>query len=92
LVFGRGLRKSRLVIGLDPAGPGFEFARMRKKGLKKSDALFVDVIHTSGGSTGIYQPAGHADFYPNGGGVPQPGCYESMGFEKIIGLSEYLPI
>lgn len=88
-VFGRGFRKSRLVLGLDPAGPGFEFAKLQKKGLKKSDALFVDIIHTSGGSTGIYHSAGHADFFPNGGSVPQPGCYDGMKFGRIIGLGEY---
>ncbi|XP_060878611.1 pancreatic lipase-related protein 2-like [Metopolophium dirhodum] len=83
------LMKSGLIgriTGLDPAGPGFEFAKLQKKGLKKSDALFVDVIHTSGGSTGIYHSAGHADFFPNGGSVPQPGCYDGMKLERIIGL------
>lgn len=49
----------------------------------------MDVIHTSGGSTGIYNSAGHADFFPNGGSVPQPGCYDGMNFERIFGLGEY---
>ncbi|XP_022165983.1 pancreatic lipase-related protein 2-like isoform X2 [Myzus persicae] len=74
------------ITGLDPAGPGFEFAKLQKKGLKKSDALFVDVIHTAGGSTGIYHSVGHADFFPNGGSVPQPGCYDGMKLERIFGL------
>lgn len=74
------------ITGLDPAGPGFEFANLQKKGLKKTYALFVDVIHTSRGSTGIYNSLGHADFFPNGGGVPQPGCYDGMKLKRIIGL------
>lgn len=43
------------------------------KRLDKSDALFVDVIHTSAKSLGIQNPIGHADFYPNHGSI-QPGC------------------
>ncbi|XP_026817621.1 lipoprotein lipase-like isoform X1 [Rhopalosiphum maidis] len=74
------------ITGLDPAGPGFEFAKLQKKGLKKTDAIFVDIIHTSGGSTGIYHSAGHADFFPNGGTVPQSGCYDGMKFERLIGV------
>ncbi|KAL5239617.1 hypothetical protein ACI65C_007027 [Semiaphis heraclei] len=74
------------ITGLDPAAPGFEVAKLQKKGLKKADALFVDVIHTSGGSTGIYNSAGHADFFPNGGSVPQPGCYDGMNLDRIFGL------
>lgn len=39
-----------------------------------TDAAFVDVIHTDGGIFGFPNPLGHADFYPNGGKPPQPGC------------------
>ena len=42
--------------------------------LDKSDALFVDVIHTDAEEFGITKPIGHADFYPNEGTSPQPGC------------------
>lgn len=42
--------------------------------LEKSDAQFVDIIHTSGGIYGYRMSHGHADFYPNGGRPPQPGC------------------
>lgn len=72
--------------GLDPAGPGFEYAKFQEKGLDKTDALFVDVIHTSGGSTGCFNALGHADFYPNGGSPPQPGCYDGIKFSRLIGL------
>lgn len=50
----------------------------------------MDIIHTSGGSTGIYYSAGDADFFPNGGTVPQPGCYDGIQIERIIGLGEYV--
>lgn len=76
-------------IGLDPARPGFEYVKLQKKGLKRSDARFVDVIHTSGGSTGCFYSIGHADFFPNGGSPPQPGCYEGIRFERLIELGEH---
>jgi len=46
--------------------------------------LFVDVIHTAGGFVGYSDSIGHADFFPNGGKSPQPGCYEGDG--KYSGL------
>ncbi|CAL4157491.1 unnamed protein product, partial [Meganyctiphanes norvegica] len=65
------------VTGLDPAGPLFYSSGPGQR-LDKSDALFVDVIHTNGGTLiercqGLYKPVGHIDFYPNGG-QHQPGC------------------
>lgn len=65
------------VPGLDPAGPLFEFQDPRAR-LDRSDAKFVDVIHSNGetlilGGLGAAQPLGHVDFYPNGGRV-QHGC------------------
>ncbi|XP_025412549.1 lipase member H-like isoform X2 [Sipha flava] len=81
-----GTNKIGRITGLDPAGPGFEYAKFQKKGLDRTDALFVDVIHTSGGSTGCFNALGHADFYPNGGSPPQPGCYEGIKFSRLIGL------
>ena len=41
--------------------------------LDKSDADFVDVIHTDMGALGTTDKSGHLDFYPNGG-IKQPGC------------------
>lgn len=46
----------------------------KNKRLDKTDASFVDVIHTAGKSLGIFEAIGHADFYPNGGIAEQPGC------------------
>ncbi|XP_063928485.1 pancreatic lipase-related protein 2-like isoform X1 [Zophobas morio] len=64
------------ITGLDPAGPLFELLEERDESvsLDKSDALFVDVIHTDAEEFGITKPIGHADFYPNEGTSPQPGC------------------
>ena len=48
-----------------------------KFGLRKSDAQFVDNIHTNGGwdalNFGTFEALGHVDFYPNTGDR-QPGC------------------
>lgn len=41
--------------------------------LDSTDAKFVDVIHTNGRHLGMILPAGHVDYYPNGG-EHQPGC------------------
>ncbi|XP_054766412.2 pancreatic lipase-related protein 2-like [Lytechinus pictus] len=70
------------LTGLDPAGP--EFTRCGNECLiDKSDAVFVDIIHTDGTlnpqieypihGCGLLDQLGHQDFYPNGGEV-QPGC------------------
>ena len=65
------------VTGLDAAGPLFEKTSKEVR-IDKSDADFVDLIHTNGGDEldgmcGIHAAVGHADFYANGGGR-QPGC------------------
>jgi hypothetical protein len=62
---------------LDPAGPNFETQNATVR-VDKTDAKFVDVIHTNGdsilsGSVGMAIAVGHVDFYPNGG-KRQPGC------------------
>ncbi|XP_076643144.1 phospholipase A1 [Halictus rubicundus] len=65
------------ITGLDPAQPCFKNADPAVK-LHKSDAPFVDIIHTNGKllsriGLGLPDPIGHTDFYPNGG-KSQPGC------------------
>ncbi|XP_017777372.1 PREDICTED: endothelial lipase-like isoform X2 [Nicrophorus vespilloides] len=64
------------ITGLDPAGPGYEFLGEVNNSLSldSGDANFVDVIHTASWFFGVLKPIGHADFYPNGGAIPQPGC------------------
>ncbi|CAH0546893.1 unnamed protein product [Brassicogethes aeneus] len=63
------------ITGLDPASPLFEWPEPDNLNelLDSSDALFVDVIHTNSGHLGMVKPAGHVDYYPNGGD-DQPGC------------------
>ena len=65
------------ISGLDPAGPFFESKDAAVR-LDQSDAKFIDIIHsnadlTFGVGLGLAQPAGHVDFYVNGG-QHQPGC------------------
>ncbi|XP_058793490.1 pancreatic lipase-related protein 2-like isoform X2 [Phymastichus coffea] len=65
------------ITGLDPAQPCFTAVDLLLR-LDKSDAPFVDVIHTNGVflsrlGLGLPQSIGHLDFFPNGGKI-QPGC------------------
>ncbi|KAK0074178.1 hypothetical protein PV326_012669, partial [Microctonus aethiopoides] len=60
------------ITGLDPAGPEF-ISKPPYRRLDKSDAEFVDVIHTESNAAGTWQPLGHVDFYPNSG-QEQKGC------------------
>lgn len=66
------------ITGLDPAGPLFEWPYIdpNEEKLDAGDAEFVDVIHTNADEMGISDPAGHVDYYPNGG-KRQPGCGSS---------------
>ncbi|KAJ0183326.1 hypothetical protein K1T71_001302 [Dendrolimus kikuchii] len=67
-------RKLGRITGLDPAGPCFSHAYSDQR-LDKSDANYVDVIHSNRLVQGIIESLGHADFYLNGGGPNQPGCF-----------------
>ncbi|GAB0192002.1 pancreatic lipase-related protein 2 [Grus japonensis] len=66
------------ITGLDPAQPYFQGTPVGVR-LDKSDAEFVDVIHTDSAPTipylgfGMSTAIGHLDFYPNGG-EQMPGC------------------
>jgi hypothetical protein len=60
--------------------------------LDRSDAQFVDVIHTDSNSIlqlglGMSQSIGHIDFYPNGGS-DQPGCSDRLTSFITDGLIE----
>ena len=75
--------------GLDPAGPLFEGYEPSVR-LDKSDAAYVDVIHSNGeslivGGFGTWEPIGHVDFYPNGGRA-QRGCQHLL----IGGLYDFI--
>ncbi|XP_030022456.2 endothelial lipase [Manduca sexta] len=67
-------RRPRRITGLDPAGPLWSD---EAKGINKKSGQYVEVIHTDGDRLGIFNPIGNADFYPNGGRNPQPGCESS---------------
>lgn len=73
------------ITGLDPARLGFQlyFDPKGERRLNKSDAQFVDVIHTDIGLVGYVAPLGHVDFYPNRGSPPQPGCED---ISKMMGI------
>jgi len=66
------------ITGLDPAR--FHFMTAKDSLLKKTDADFVDIVHTNGGTDyedrAIFDPLGHVDFYANGG-HHQPGCLDN---------------
>lgn len=64
------------ITGLDPAGPCFSYAFSDQR-LDKGDAKYVDVVHSNRLIQGVAEPLGHADFYVNGGGPNQPGCFSS---------------
>ena len=55
---------------LDPASPNFDKDDSSAR-VDKTDANFVDVIHTSW--CGLQRPVGHVDFWANGS-KRQPGC------------------
>ena len=59
--------------GLDPARKCFT-ATDKKVHLDKSDAQYVDIVHTNAGFIGTADVVGHTDFFPNGGST-QTGCF-----------------
>lgn len=63
------------ITGLDPALPFFATTNDEWK-LDRSDADFVDVIHTNSGLFGKIEQCGDIDFYVNGGRM-QPRCRKS---------------
>ncbi|XP_066246354.1 pancreatic triacylglycerol lipase-like [Euwallacea similis] len=71
------------ITGLDAASPLFRRNHFREKNKKldRSDAEFVDVLHTDSSpfvtdGFGLWEPIGHVDFFPNGG-QQQPGCKDA---------------
>ena len=68
-----------LSAALDPASP--YFTDTLEMAVRRSDANFVDVIHTATNTAGLKQALGHVDFYPNGGKT-QPGCHLNLWWLK----------
>lgn len=54
------------IVALDPAGPCFRNVSEAER-LAQSDADFVLVLHTNGGTIGLMNAVGNADYYINGG-------------------------
>lgn len=65
--------KIKRISCLEPAFPLF-YPAFFFKGISKSDAEFIDVIHSDGWIYGTPFSVGNVDFYPNGGTTLQPGC------------------
>lgn len=66
------------ISALDPALPLFGIEGPEGR-LDDTDAAFVDVFHTAGGTLvdgglAFTDPLGHLDYYPNDGTPTQPGC------------------
>jgi hypothetical protein len=88
-VVGRQIKGLGRISALDPGGPNFDALPIDSR-VDKSDALFVDVIHTDAGNTSVTSlygrgsqlALGHVDFFPNGGS-DQPGC-SFQRFEDLI--------
>ncbi|KAK4016886.1 hypothetical protein OUZ56_031851 [Daphnia magna] len=87
------------ITGFDPAFPCFDQSEAEDI-LDKTDAQFVDIIHTNAGTIldkrlGFPLALGHVDFWPNGGSL-QPGCgliQESTGvkIENILDVFIKVP-
>ncbi|XP_072197089.1 pancreatic triacylglycerol lipase-like [Excalfactoria chinensis] len=77
------------ITGLDPAQPYFQDTPIEVR-LDKTDADFVDIIHTDTApfipniGFGMAPAIGHLDFYPNGG-VEMPGC-DKNPLSQIVDL------
>ncbi|XP_061395386.1 uncharacterized protein LOC133330999 [Musca vetustissima] len=74
-IAGKHLQTGRLKVlyALDPALPLFRYETPEER-VDRSDAEYVEVLHTSVGSYGYDRPLGHVDLYINYG-TRQPGCY-----------------
>ncbi|CAN8003675.1 unnamed protein product, partial [Ixodes hexagonus] len=83
---GHNITRLGRITALDPAEPFFEGMPAEVR-VDRSDADFVDVIHTDCHpyleGMGMFDPVGHVDFYPNGGRV-MPGCDMPSRFIKMF--------
>ena len=77
------------ITGLDPAGPNFDLNSDLNRKLDRTDAEFVDVIHTCAGLLGTGLELGTVEFYVNNG-RDQPGCepgFLAALFNKVTGTA-----
>lgn len=56
---------------MDPAFPSWSASSSR---IRKTDGLYVELIHSCAGIMGMLDAVGHNDFYPNAAKHPMPGC------------------
>lgn len=75
------------ITALDPAKPIYQNQDISMR-LDKSDAKFVDVIHSNMGLIGYYGSVGHVDFFPNCGTF-QPGCINLNGVPNVTDFILY---
>uniref|UniRef100_A0A0K8T9W1 Lipase domain-containing protein n=1 Tax=Lygus hesperus TaxID=30085 RepID=A0A0K8T9W1_LYGHE len=78
------------VTGLDPCYPVYEYNTAGYR-LDSGDAKFTDCIFTTYGIWGLGIPVCQANFFPNGVGTSQPGCYRediimgsSCGHSRVV--------
>lgn len=69
------------IIGLDPAGPGFDVKEYDTR-INANSAEYVECIHT-GYFLGIRAPVCQADFFVNRGSQ-QPGCTNIFGMDSVL--------
>lgn len=71
---GKFVKQGKLpyIVGLDPAGPLFWSCDAAER-LDRTDADYVETIHTNSLFNGLLNPIGSASFFPNWG-LCQPGC------------------
>jgi hypothetical protein len=72
--------------------PNFEGPNIFARRLEKTDALYVECLHTSTDCYGVYQAFCDADFYANYG-KNQPGCVSSFSLQgsKLKSISIVVP-
>ena len=80
---------------MDPGDGGFDLSKPETC-LDTTDAEFVDIVHTNGGSissgaVAFDEPMGHVDFYVNGG-HKQPGCETPDTSISILIIRLFKPI
>lgn len=62
---------------LFPKGPLFQLNDPDNR-VSENDGVYVEIMHTNGGTLGFREPIGHASFFPNFG-QSQPGCGVDVG-------------
>ncbi|KAF2879866.1 hypothetical protein ILUMI_26296 [Ignelater luminosus] len=83
-ILAQNKRKIKYIIGSDPAGPCY-FYKNSSDRLDKTDAKFVQTIHTGMETWGIDFPVGTANYFVNGG-YHQPKCTDEWAKHLVTFL------